>query len=291
MKRLLLLLVLVALLVVPVMAVDNTINVTMTNTRLFHMVDYGLGVDATLSSYKMTSIVDLANVQDWILYGSTDGVGWTSLDRRNDTAFTGGVLQTFAVGTPSAFRYYNFYWAEGFYQIGENMTIVLTSTNTSTPAGNITLSTINAQSILDISNNQYVPVPVYVLLVLLAFGFLIISNLLSREQNAALYAILSPVFFALSAWFSVQLNYITTGIEPIVNNNTITEINVVTANVVYHPEWLAYLMIVMFLIAVINAFYIFTKKPIETQTFEQSQNFGEDTKETDVPDLPDTSEE
>jgi hypothetical protein len=256
------------------------------------MVDYGLGVDATLSSYKMTSTVDLDAVQNWTVYGSTNGIGWSSIDLRGDVPFTSGIVQTFAIGTPSAFRYYNFYWSDGFYRVGENMTIVLTSTNTSTPSGNITLSTINAQSILDISNNQYVPIPVYVLLVLLAFGFLIISNLLNREQNAALYAILSPVFFALSAWFSVQLNYITTGIEPIVTNNTITEINVVTANVIYHPEWLAYLMIVMFLVAVINAFYIFTKKPIETQTFEQSQNFGEEeTKETEVPDLPDTSEE
>lgn len=291
MKRLLPLLVLILILIVPALAVDDTINITMTNTRLFHLVDYGAGVDATLTAYKMTSTVDLLNVQDWILYGSGDGIGWSSLDTQDDIAFTSGVDQTFAIGIPSMFRYYNFYWSEGFYDIGENMTIVLTSTNTSTPSGNITLSTINAQSILDISNNQYIPFPIYILLVLLAFGFLIISNLVSRDQNAALYALLSPVFFGLSAWFSVQLNYITTGIEPIVFNDTITEINVVTANVVYHPEWLAYLMIVMFLIALINVFYIFTKKPIETQTFEQTQNFGEDAKETEVPDRKDTSEE
>ncbi|MCJ7697130.1 MAG: hypothetical protein MUO73_02225 [Thermoplasmata archaeon] len=119
-------------------------------------------------------------------------------------------------------------------------------------------------------DSQFCDINIWYLITLLGFGLFILSNIVSLDKNASLYAILAPLFFGLSAWFSTGLQFSTTGITSSVIYGNTPKIDVTTGNIIYHVDWLSYLMIVIFLLSIINVFYIFTKKPVETQKFKRS---------------------
>jgi hypothetical protein len=121
-----------------------------------------------------------------------------------------------------------------------------------------------------IVESPFCDINIWYLITLLGFGLLILSNIVPLEKNASLYAILAPLFFGLSAWFSTGLQFSTTGITSSVIYGNTPKIDVTTGNIIYHVDWLSYLMIVIFLISLVNVFYIFTKKPIETQKFQRN---------------------
>ena len=136
-----------------------------------------------------------------------------------------------------------------------------------TPVFAVPVYTNSTTSIID---SQFCDINIWYLITLLGFGLLILSNIIPLDKNASLYALLAPLFFGLSAWFANKLQFSTTGITSSVIYGNTPKIDVTTGNIIYHVDWLSYLMIVIFLISLINVFYIFTKKPVETQTFKRS---------------------
>jgi len=111
-----------------------------------------------------------------------------------------------------------------------------------------------------IINTQYLDLTIWILIVLLGFGFLILSNIhASWNANAALWALISPFFLFPAAYFSLQIQ--TMSYVPTLDADG--AIHVAIQQTVYHPEWLALVLAIMFILSVINLFYILTRKAVE----------------------------
>ena len=110
-----------------------------------------------------------------------------------------------------------------------------------------------------IINTQYLDLTIWILIVLLGFGFLILSNIQTEwNKNAALWAIIAPFFLFPAAYFSLQIQ--TMSYVPTVDSDGV--IHVAIQQTVYHPEWLALVLGIMFILSVINIFYILTRKAV-----------------------------
>lgn len=124
-----------------------------------------------------------------------------------------------------------------------------------------------------IIDTQYLDLTIWILIVLLGFGFLILSNIRAEwNKNAALWAIISPFFLFPSAYFALQIQ--TMSYVPTVDGAG--EVHVAIQQTVYHPEWLALVIAIMFIFSVINIFYILTRKPVEKPT-RKELDIGYDT--------------
>ena len=132
--------------------------------------------------------------------------------------------------------------------------------------GLLDVNTTVYSSVADlIVNTPYLDVEVWKLITLLGLGFLILSNLTTKEQNNVLWALIAPFFLFPSAWFALQLN------SPrftayVVDNSTV---RLQTTNIIFHPEWLAFVMGVIWVLSLINLWMIFIKKPMERTTKQE----------------------
>lgn len=114
-----------------------------------------------------------------------------------------------------------------------------------------------------IINTQYLDLTIWILIVLLGFGFLILSNIHAEwNANAALWAIIAPFFLFPAAYFTLQIQ--TMSYVPTVDGAG--EVHVAIQQTVYHPEWLALVLGIMFLFSIINIFYILTRKAVVKPT-------------------------
>jgi hypothetical protein len=110
-----------------------------------------------------------------------------------------------------------------------------------------------------IINTQYLDLTIWILIVLLGFGFLILSNIRAEwNANAALWAIIAPFFLFPSAYFALQIQ--TMSYVPTVDSGG--AVHVAIQQTVYHPEWLALVLAIMFIFSVINVFVIVTRKAV-----------------------------
>ena len=124
-----------------------------------------------------------------------------------------------------------------------------------------------------IINTQYLDLQIWLLIVLLGFGFLILSNIRTEwNANAALWAIIAPFFLFPAAYFSLQIQ--TMSYVPTVD--AAGAVHVAIQQTVYHPEWLALVLAIMFLFSIINIFYILTRKAV-VKPSRRELDTGEDT--------------
>ena len=116
---------------------------------------------------------------------------------------------------------------------------------------NTTISTI-------IVNTPYLEYNIWVWLLLLGFGFLILSHLTNKDQMNSLWAMIAPPFLITAAYFANMIAITQTDVT-FVNSTPIVAIN----TVVTPQSWLAYFLGIWFVASLISMFYIWTKKPIE----------------------------
>lgn len=115
-----------------------------------------------------------------------------------------------------------------------------------------------------IIDTQYLDLTIWILIVLLGFGFLILSNIRTEwNANAAsLWAVISPFFMFPAAYFALQIQ--TMSYVPTVDSDG--AVHVAIQQTVYHPEWLALVLAIMFIFSIINFFYILTRKAVVKPT-------------------------
>jgi hypothetical protein len=110
---------------------------------------------------------------------------------------------------------------------------------------------------------SYLSLDIWIWLVLFGFGFMILSNMTTPEQNNVLWALIAPFFMFPAAYFASMLQEVT----KVSNFNTTSNMTDFSISIsVYHIDWLAYLLGLMFIFSFINVLYIATKKPIEKPT-------------------------
>jgi len=107
-------------------------------------------------------------------------------------------------------------------------------------------------------NTPYLDFNTWVFITLLGFFFLILSNFAKPDQAPKLWAIIAPLFIGPSAYFVLMLRRVTVGMHM-----TSTEMHINAVNTIMHPEWLCFVMSVILVIALINAWVQLSKQPIE----------------------------
>ena len=110
-----------------------------------------------------------------------------------------------------------------------------------------------------IVSSPYIDINIFFFIVILALLFLFISNVTTPEQNAPLWALIA-LFFAFPAAYFANMISRTTIAQTTASDGTLS---VAIQQTVFHPEWLSYLLGLIFIISLVNVFYIWTKKPIE----------------------------
>jgi len=121
----------------------------------------------------------------------------------------------------------------------------------------------NATISTTIIDTQYLDLEIWMLIVLLGFGFLILSNVRAEwNSNAPLWALISPFFLFPAAYFTLQIQTM----SYIASMDSSGVIHMVIQQTVYHPEWLAIVLGIMFILSVINLFYILTRKAVVKPT-------------------------
>lgn len=123
----------------------------------------------------------------------------------------------------------------------------------------------NTTSVID---SAYLDINIWYFITAFGLLFIIISNRVKSIPENSLYAWMAIPFTLFSAYYSTRLQYTTTQVisDPtgaLFNNTTYAGIHIQTVSTVYHPEVLGYLAGVVFLVALVNAIYITTKRPVE----------------------------
>lgn len=139
------------------------------------------------------------------------------------------------------------------------------------------ISTVFAESIIDtnmtslnsvndiVVNTPYLDTNLWILITLLGLGFLILSNIAGKDQAATLWAIIAPLFLLPSAYFCTMMSTASTAVNYYgINQTFVQRINIIT-----HPEWLALVMGVIFIISLVNIWMVATKNPIEKTKKEE----------------------
>lgn len=128
MKRLVLLLILVALLVVPVMAdTDQLIINTIYNSPTDYQIDYGVNATASIYNYSISSSTNLVANQTWKLLASNNQSTIATKDIRINISFVAGTAQNFSIAAPDYYRYYYLVCEDGFYDSSTVLTLTLYS--------------------------------------------------------------------------------------------------------------------------------------------------------------------
>lgn len=120
----------------------------------------------------------------------------------------------------------------------------------------------NATIVTTVINTPYLDMTIWVFIVLLGLGFMILSNITTKDQNNALWALISPFFMWPSAYFATMIQ--TMSYVPVADANNIVHITI--QQTVFHPEWLAIVLGIISLFSTINVYYILTKKPFERES-------------------------
>jgi hypothetical protein len=114
-----------------------------------------------------------------------------------------------------------------------------------------------------IIDTQYLDLEIWTLIVLLGLGFLILSNVRAEwNTNAALWAIIAPFFLFPSAYFSLQIQTM----SYVATVDSLGQVRVAIQQTVYHPEWLAIVLAIIFIFSIINIFYILTRNAVVKPT-------------------------
>lgn len=116
-----------------------------------------------------------------------------------------------------------------------------------------------------VMSTPFIDFSLWVFITLLGVGFLILSNICKEEQAPKLWAILSPLFFGPSTYFTLFLR------KTVVTTyfNSSSELHVNAVNVITHPEWLCVLMAIITVISCVNLWMALSKKPIEKTRKEE----------------------
>ena len=136
-------------------------------------------------------------------------------------------------------------------------------------AATIDPATVYAGNTTSVLDSPYLDINIWFFITAIGIGLIILSNRVKSEPENALYAWLAIPFTLVSAYYSLRLQYTETTVLQdtsgliVVNNSTVPAIHIQTVNTITHPEVIAILMGIVFLVAFVNAIYITIKRPVE----------------------------
>jgi hypothetical protein len=106
-----------------------------------------------------------------------------------------------------------------------------------------------------IVSSPYIDINLWYFIAAIALLLLFISNITTKDQNSALWAVLCPWFSFASMYFALFLSTTTTT-QLLLNATWQVQVN----QTVTHPEWLAFLFGIVFLASMVNVWWILSGK-------------------------------
>ena len=120
-----------------------------------------------------------------------------------------------------------------------------------------------------VTDSNYLDINIWYFLTSIGAILIVLSNRVKSEPENALYAWSAIPFLLISARYALMLQ--TTDTYSVFDTST-SQIHIQIVKTVQHPEWVAILMGIVFLIAIVNAFYISTKKTVERPSSMSNNN-------------------
>jgi hypothetical protein len=113
--------------------------------------------------------------------------------------------------------------------------------------------TVLNQILVEENGVSHIPSQYYIMLVIIAFVFFILSLYFDKSNDIS--AIIAAITFAVVAWLTPQVEWLTFGF---VSTNLGTTDYVYAVSQAYHPQvtYIAYFFVMFFLIAVVNVIRI-----------------------------------
>ena len=102
-------------------------------------------------------------------------------------------------------------------------------------------------------NTPYISEGLWIMITLLGLGFMILANITVKNTGAAIWALISPFFMIASAYFASNIEHVE--VTTVYDSATGT-FNVLSQHFVYHVDWFAQIMGIMFVLSFINMWYI-----------------------------------
>ena len=111
-------------------------------------------------------------------------------------------------------------------------------------------------------DSPYIDINIWYFITFMGLLLMFISNITTKEQNAPLWALIAIFFTFPSAYFANMLSR-TTIAQSVASDGSVS---VAIQQTVFHPEWLSYLLGIIFVLSFLNIWYIWTRNPIEKPT-------------------------
>jgi len=148
-------------------------------------------------------------------------------------------------------------------QLKENYIYIYSITPTPTPTpGNTTILT---QVVIEPpEGSAYFPVEFYVMLILIAIAFFVLSIMVRTSDDIT--GILAAVFFLVLAWLSMAVDF--HGVSSIVSNSTIM---VQPYSYTPYIPYLVYIWVMMFFVSLLNLYRIWHLKMVEAVEKKEQQ--------------------
>ncbi len=121
-------LLLIGFLIFPVCAVENHFLVNITSLPEWYLIDYGVGNAAIVQNYSIKTPISMDPLQDWVLFGSNDGIYFITLSDELNQSFIHDIANNISISTPAPYRQYVLYLKNGFNISGQNMNVSLFAT-------------------------------------------------------------------------------------------------------------------------------------------------------------------
>lgn len=106
--------------------------------------------------------------------------------------------------------------------------------------------------------SPYVNENLWFIITILGLIFLVLSNIVAKDQNPVLWAIISPILLFWSLWTSSGISS-----TYLISNFGTTEAHVNAVNIVAPQTGLTIIMGIIFILAAVNLWYCATNKPME----------------------------
>jgi hypothetical protein len=132
------------------------------------------------------------------------------------------------------------------------------------------ITTLNT-TVIDPGDLAYVPWEIWVVLFALVFIFFFHSIIFKR--NSEITAIISAVLAAVTAYLSGYISFSSVEVVTFATGNSTVQ----PVSYIAHPTWLAYLMLLMFLVGIVNTWRCvhenyFNKEGVEGKDYGRSRN-------------------
>lgn len=131
----------------------------------------------------------------------------------------------------------------------------------------VNVTTLNT-TVIDPGDLAYVPFSIWAVLFIMVFIFFFHSIIFKR--NSEITAIISTILAAVTAYLSGYIEFSSVEVVTFASGNSTVQ----PVSYISHPPWLAYIMIMMFLVGILNTWRCVHENYFNKEGIEGGKDYG-----------------